>query len=370
MAKKEKNLGKFFVGALQAQQEEVAIDSLREEIESLKSQGQTAEAEITQLRQQLSQQQGVIKVPVEEIQANKEQPRQSFSQESISSMARTLAEDGQLQPIILITHNQGYLLFDGERRWRAAQQLGWESLSAITIPVISPEAWHRQALLTSLHREDLNPLDKAEAIIKEICVTTQIKQQEIPKILASTLKHLQRKKLSQKLGQLLTLSLEEQQQELEQFGLDEEATEILTVLVDLQLNPTSVSKNIFPMLNLFADLKGAIREEGLLGSVALILNRLSPQNLDTTASSATRTRKKVTKQVLEQQLSVAKTRELVKGLIAQKQPLGEVKVNLSKVVQSLNSLTASTISQASSEDLDKLRELLKQKLGEVEKAQE
>ena len=80
-------------------------------------------------------------------------------------MSRSLAEDGQLQPIIVIMR-ENLVLFDGERRWRSALALGWQNLQAVIIP--EPISLHRKALLTSLHREDLNPLDKALAIVPEL----------------------------------------------------------------------------------------------------------------------------------------------------------------------------------------------------------
>jgi len=82
---------------------------------------------------QLQLQSGVMSISVEQIQPNPEQPRQTFLPESLESMSRSLATDGQLKPIILIGRGDSYLLFDGERRWRSAQTLGWQALQAVII---------------------------------------------------------------------------------------------------------------------------------------------------------------------------------------------------------------------------------------------
>ncbi len=96
----------------------------------------------------------------------------------IDSMSRSLEKDGQLEPIILI-ERENLVIFDGERRWRSAKALGWKSLQVVMIS--EPTALHRKALLTSLHREDLNPLDKAEAIVKELAAHTSLKQADLGK---------------------------------------------------------------------------------------------------------------------------------------------------------------------------------------------
>ena len=125
------------------------------------------------LRSQLQSQSGIVSISVGQIEPNPELPRQTFLPESIEFMSRSLAEDGQLQPIIVIMR-ENLVLFDGERRWRSALALGWQNLQAVIIP--EPISLHRKALLTSLHREDLNPLDKALAIVPELANTADCRQ--------------------------------------------------------------------------------------------------------------------------------------------------------------------------------------------------
>ncbi|WP_258005745.1 ParB/RepB/Spo0J family partition protein [Cylindrospermopsis raciborskii] len=178
--RKSPDLTNYFSGAKQSQQlseAEAEIQRLKAEIEELRSQGSSElEKQLQTLRAQLQSQSGIQYIPLEKIQANPEQPRQTFLSESIESMSRSLVSDGQLEPIILI-QREHLVIFDGERRWRSAKHLGWQNLQAVIIP--EPDALHRKALITSLHREDLNPLDKAEAIVRELATNTSLEPQDI-----------------------------------------------------------------------------------------------------------------------------------------------------------------------------------------------
>ncbi|WP_373526617.1 ParB/RepB/Spo0J family partition protein [Nostoc sp.] len=162
-ARNTPNLTNYFSGAKQSQQlseAEEEIQQLRAEIEELRDKNSgELERELEELRTQLQSQSGIVSISIEQIEPNIEQPRQTFLPESIESMSRSLASDGQLQPVILIQRENHLLIFDGERRWRSAKALGWQTLSAVIIP--EPAGLHRKALITSLHREDLNPLDTA-----------------------------------------------------------------------------------------------------------------------------------------------------------------------------------------------------------------
>jgi ParB family chromosome partitioning protein len=114
--RKAPNLTNYFSAAKQSQQlsqAEEEIQRLKAEIEELRSQGSTElEEQLSALRVQLQSQSGILSISIEEIQPNPEQPRQTFLSESIESMSRSLANDGQLEPIILI-QRRDLVLFDG-----------------------------------------------------------------------------------------------------------------------------------------------------------------------------------------------------------------------------------------------------------------
>jgi ParB family chromosome partitioning protein len=164
------DMDNLFSGAEQIhklEKAETEIMQLKEEIEQLREFSSTdLETPIERLRQELKSQSGVLEIPIAQIFPNPSQPRQTFLEESVQSMAHSLLRDGQLQPVILSEQGEQYLLFDGERRWRGARELGWETLKSVIIP--KPEALHRQALLTSLHREDLNPSIKPKPLFLKL----------------------------------------------------------------------------------------------------------------------------------------------------------------------------------------------------------
>ena len=101
-------------------------------------------------------------LPIESIVANPQQPRKSFDYNSLQDLSDSLKRTGLLQPVLVRRHGQQYQIVVGERRWRAAQMAGLTH-----IPAIVREATEAQslelALVENLLREDLNPMEEAEA---------------------------------------------------------------------------------------------------------------------------------------------------------------------------------------------------------------
>ena len=101
-------------------------------------------------------------IELSKITPNKFQPRRQFSEESIKELAQTLDKEGLLQPIVVRENEYGYEIIAGERRFRAAQSLGWEKIPAIVNNMNDDQA-ASLALIENLQRENLNPIDEAEA---------------------------------------------------------------------------------------------------------------------------------------------------------------------------------------------------------------
>jgi ParB family chromosome partitioning protein len=370
-ARKAPDLSNYFSGAKQSQQlseAEEEILKLKAEIEELRSTGSSElEAQLKELREQLQSQTGILSIPIEQIEPNPEQPRQTFLPESVESMSRSLKSDGQLQPIILIQREK-LLLFDGERRWRSAKALGWQTLQAVIIP--EPESLHRKALLTSLHREDLNPLDKAEAILHEIANNTELDANDIPRVLSTVVRRLNTQKRMNLVAELIASAPEKQQDVLASLGLSDYEQAVLSILLDLQLNPASVDANIFPMLSLFDDLKAAIRN-GLKGMHAIALQKLSAKNLGVSEEEAHAVRAQTTKKVVEENLSVIATRKLVSEVLASHQTdkaeIATTPKQVSQEVRRLQKLSFDSLKKAERNQLLELQETLRQKLTEIEK---
>jgi ParB family chromosome partitioning protein len=102
-------------------------------------------------------------IPTAAITPNPKQPRAVFDEDALDELAASIAEVGLLQPIVVRPLGKGkYELVMGERRLRAAQQAGLETIPAIVRPTEEHEML-RDALLENLHRVQLNPLEEAAA---------------------------------------------------------------------------------------------------------------------------------------------------------------------------------------------------------------
>lgn len=105
---------------------------------------------------------GYLLVGIEEIKPNASQPRKEFNTEAMDDLSASIKEKGIIQPLILRKSKTGYEIIVGERRWRAAQRAGLKQVPAIVKDVDNREALEL-ALVENLQREDLNPLEEAQA---------------------------------------------------------------------------------------------------------------------------------------------------------------------------------------------------------------
>ncbi|MFE9689813.1 ParB/RepB/Spo0J family partition protein [Micromonospora sp. NPDC005806] len=102
-------------------------------------------------------------IPVDAIVPNPKQPRQVFDEDALEELKTSIQEVGFLQPIVVRQlDGEKYELVMGERRWRAAQAVGRESIPAI-VRDTKDDAMLRDALLENIHRANLNPLEEAAA---------------------------------------------------------------------------------------------------------------------------------------------------------------------------------------------------------------
>ncbi len=107
----------------------------------------------------------VRQLPVDRIEPNPDQPRLMFDQESLDELTASIREHGVLQPILVRPRGAArYQLIAGERRWRATQAAGLDTIPAL-VADMDDETAVEVAIIENLQREDLSPLD--EAIIYE-----------------------------------------------------------------------------------------------------------------------------------------------------------------------------------------------------------
>ncbi|AUS98490.1 chromosome partitioning protein ParB [Clostridium thermosuccinogenes] len=110
---------------------------------------------------------GIKELKINEIEPNINQPRKRFDDEKLQQLAESIKQHGIVQPIIVSNEDNTYRIVAGERRWRAARLAG-----ITTVPVIIKNVSKREemelALIENLQREDLNPIEEAEAYEKLI----------------------------------------------------------------------------------------------------------------------------------------------------------------------------------------------------------
>ncbi len=102
-------------------------------------------------------------LPIAQVSPNHVQPRQVFDEEAMAELVHSIREVGLLQPVVVRRlDDDSYELVMGERRWRAAQEAGLETIPAIVRQTEDADML-RDALLENLHRSQLNPLEEAAA---------------------------------------------------------------------------------------------------------------------------------------------------------------------------------------------------------------
>lgn len=106
----------------------------------------------------------ILQIKIADIEPNPAQPRQKFDEEPLNQLAESIQKDGVMQPILVRgpVKNGQYQIIAGERRWRASQLAGLETVPAI-VRAISDQDAAEWALIENIQREDLNPIEQAEA---------------------------------------------------------------------------------------------------------------------------------------------------------------------------------------------------------------
>lgn len=123
---------------------------------------------------------GLLRLPIDQIRRNDQQPREDFKPGALEALANSIREQGVMQPIVVRRDPsqkdsapgkgnsktadtfQGYQIVAGERRWRAAKLAGLTEIPAV-VHELTDEQTAEWALIENLQREDLNPIEKAQA---------------------------------------------------------------------------------------------------------------------------------------------------------------------------------------------------------------
>ena len=118
---------------------------------------------------------GLVELDIDRIQRGRYQPRQVFEPEALQELADSIAAQGVVQPIVVRPEGKHFELVAGERRWRAAQLAGLQKVPAV-IRELDAKSAAAIALIENIQREDLNPLEEAQAfsrLIEEFDLTHQ-----------------------------------------------------------------------------------------------------------------------------------------------------------------------------------------------------
>jgi len=118
----------------------------------------------------------VFELRIEKIEPNRNQPRKTFNEESLSELAESIREFGVIQPIIVrkLNGDEKYEIIAGERRFRASKQAGLTSIPAIINTNIDDNSSLVLALIENIHRENLSPIEQAHTykqLLEEFNIT-------------------------------------------------------------------------------------------------------------------------------------------------------------------------------------------------------
>ena len=112
---------------------------------------------------------------IELIQPNRYQPRLRFSDNELEDMARSIHQQGIIQPLLVRKDNNGYELIAGERRFRAAREIGIKKIPAYILSIHDKEDLLELSIIENVQRENLNPIELAKGYKRLIdeCSLTQ-----------------------------------------------------------------------------------------------------------------------------------------------------------------------------------------------------
>src|SRR3989338_2264815 len=108
------------------------------------------------------QEKTITELEVNMLQSNPLQPRGIISHESLTELVDSIREQGILEPLVVASTPAGYQIIAGERRWRAAKLLGLKTVPVV-IKKTSPQQMLEIAIVENVQREDLNPIERAQA---------------------------------------------------------------------------------------------------------------------------------------------------------------------------------------------------------------
>ena len=257
-------------------------------------------------------------VKLSDIHLPSEQPRHYFDPQALKQLADSISQHGILQPLLVRPLDQGYELVAGERRYRAAIEVGLTEVPVVVKELTDEAAW-QLALVENLQREDLNPIEATEGILQLLAFKLDMAVEEVSPLLHRLQK--QKGKASCSANNVIG-NLQEEADSNNVIGNRDEAINeaaspklvlIEAVFRDLGLMTwESFVNNRLPLLNLPPDIIKALRQGQIAYTKAKAIALLEDENQ----------RAALLAEALEQQLSLSQIKEKVRLL--QSTPQAEV----------------------------------------------
>lgn len=144
--------------------------------------------------------------PIEELKPHNKQPRKNFNDQKMAELVASIREKGVIQPLVVRQQNDHYQIIAGERRWRAAQKAGLDRVPVVIQDVSENDALEI-ALIENIQREDLNPLEEAEAyryLIDTFSLGQEVVARRVGKDRSSVANSLRLLRLPEKIKEMLT----------------------------------------------------------------------------------------------------------------------------------------------------------------------
>jgi ParB family chromosome partitioning protein len=141
---------------------------------------------------------GMVELLIDEISPSRTQPRKDFNDVKLKELENSIRENGVIQPIVVQKRGEGYEIICGERRWRASRKAGLRKIPAVIREVSNTQSL-QMALIENIHRQDLNPIEEAQAykrLSHEFGLTQEVIARQVGKNRTTVANYLRLLKLS------------------------------------------------------------------------------------------------------------------------------------------------------------------------------
>ncbi|MCT4633336.1 MAG: ParB/RepB/Spo0J family partition protein [Firmicutes bacterium] len=140
------------------------------------------------IQQETTSEAGVKYLEIDMIVPNRDQPRKYFDEDKLANLSDSISKHGVVQPILVQSHESGYKIIAGERRWRASKMAGLKEVPVI-IKDIDPISVIEISLIENLQRHDLNHIEEAIAY-KNLMEEYDYSHGDISKVIGKSRSHI------------------------------------------------------------------------------------------------------------------------------------------------------------------------------------